>query len=110
MPSAAARRAGSATPTLPVMTSGDENPRGRIVRVGQVSGSHWTVSLDDDPTPISEHRTRSEAEAAARTHAETFGYGEIVVYGRGDEQQTIIVDDPDPQPRYPGAAKGDAAS
>ena len=90
-------------------TQGDA-PRGRIIRVGQVSGSNWTVSVDDDPTPISEHRTRSEAEAAARTHAETFGYGEIVVYGRGDEQETILVDDADPQPGYPGAAKGDSAS
>ena len=90
-------------------TQGD-GPRGRILRVGQVSGSKWTVSVDDDPTPLSEHRTRSEAEAAARVHAETFGYPEILVYDKDGNQSTIIVDDVDPQPGYPGAAQGDAAS
>jgi hypothetical protein len=83
--------------------------RERILRVGQVTGSSWTVSVDDDPTPLSEHRTRSEAEAAARSHAETFGYPEIMVYDNAGNQQTIIVDDIDPQPGYPGAAQGESA-
>ena len=90
-------------------TQGDEG-RGRILRVGQVSGSKWTVSVDDDPTPLSEHRTRSEAEAAARVHAETFGYPEILVYDHDGNQATIIIDDVDPLPGYPGAAPGDSAS
>ena len=90
-------------------TQGD-GPRGRILRVGQVSGSKWTVSVDDDPTPLSEHRTRSEAEAAARSHAETFGYPEILVYDHDGNQATIVIDDIDPQPGYPGAAQGDSAS
>jgi hypothetical protein len=90
-------------------TQGNEG-RGRILRVGQVSGSSWTVSVDDDPTPLSEHRTRSEAEAAARVHAETFGYPEILVYDNDGNQSTIILDDVDPQPGYPGAAQGDSAS
>jgi hypothetical protein len=92
------------------MATQDEGGRGRILRVGQVSGSMWTVSVDDDPTPLSEHRTRSEAEAAAREHALTFGYPEILVYDNDGQQATIIVDDVDPQPGYPGAAKGDSAS
>jgi hypothetical protein len=83
--------------------------RERILRVGQVTGSSWTVSVDDDPTPLSEHRTRSEAEAAAREHAFTFGYPEILVYDNDGQQSTIIIDDPDPQPGYPGAAMGDTA-
>jgi hypothetical protein len=91
-------------------TQGDEGGRARILRVGQVSGSRWTVSVDDDPTPISEHRTRSEAEAAAREHAQTFGYPEILVYDRDGQEATIIVDDVDPQPGYPGQARGDSAS
>jgi Uncharacterized protein conserved in bacteria (DUF2188) len=91
------------------MATQDNGPRGRILRVGQVSGSSWTVSVDDDPTPLSEHRTRSEAEAAARVHAETFGYPEILVYDRDGQEQTIILDDVDPQPGYPGAAQGDSA-
>ena len=66
--------------------------------------------VDDDPTPLSEHRTRSEAEAAARVHAETFGYPEILVYDNDGNQSTIIVDDVDPLPGYPGAAPGDSAS
>ena len=92
------------------MANQDDQPRGRILRVGQVSGSSWTVSVDDDPTPLSEHRTRSEAEAAARSHAETFGYPEILVYDNAGNQSTIILDDVDPQPGYPGSALGDAAS
>ena len=82
------------------MATQDDQPRGRILRVGQVSGSSWTVSVDDDPTPLSEHRTRSEAEAAARTHAETFGYPEILVYDNDGNQSTIILDDVDPLPGY----------
>ena len=92
------------------MANQDDQPRGRILRVGQVSGSNWTVSVDDDPTPLSEHRTRSEAEAAARSHAETFGYPEILVYDNAGNQSTIILDDVDPQPGYPGSALGDTAS
>jgi hypothetical protein len=90
-------------------TQGDDGPRGRILRVGQVSGSKWTVSVDDDPTPLSEHRTRSEAEAEARSHAEAFGYPQILVYDNEGQQDTIIIDDIDPQPGYPGAATGDSA-
>jgi hypothetical protein len=82
------------------MATQDDQPGGRILRVGQVSGSSWTVSVDDDPTPISEHRTRSEAEAAARTHAETFGYPEILVYDHDGQEQTIILDGDDPLPGY----------
>jgi hypothetical protein len=85
-------------------------PRGRILRVGQVTGSRWTVSVDDDPTPLSEHRTRADAVAAARAHAETFGYPEIMVYDNDGEQQKIVVDDVDPQPGYPGAATGESAT
>lgn len=105
-----ALRFGDATPTLPRMATQDDEPRGRILRVGQVSGSKWTVSVDDDPTPLSEHRTRGEAEAAARVHAETFGYPEILVYDHDGNQATIILDEDDPQPGYPGAAQGDSAA
>jgi hypothetical protein len=78
--------------SLPRMATQDDGTRGRILRVGQVSGSSWTVSVDDDPTPLSEHRTRSEAEAAARSHAEMFGYPEILVYDN-EGTRTIIIDD-----------------
>jgi hypothetical protein len=84
------------------MATQDDQPRGRILRVGQVSGSSWTVSVDDDPTPLSEHRTRSDAEAAARRHAETFGYPEILVYDNDGNRDTIILDEDDPQPGYLG--------
>jgi hypothetical protein len=68
------------------------------------------VSVDDDPTPLSEHRTRSEALAAARQHGESFGYPEILVYDNDGNQEKVILDDVDPQPGYPGAAKGESAS
>jgi hypothetical protein len=90
-------------------THDDERPTEPIVRVGEVTPSHWTVTMGDDPTPLSEHRTRSEAEAAARTHAETFGYPEILVNEKDGEQRTIIIDDPGPRPGHPGAARGNPA-
>jgi hypothetical protein len=83
--------------------------RERILRVGAVERGQWVVTVDDDPTPISKHDSRAEAEAAARTHAETFGYPEIIVYELDGEQHTVIIDDADPQPGYPGAAKGESA-
>jgi hypothetical protein len=92
------------------MANQDDQPRGRILRVGQVSGSSWTVSVDDDPTPLSEHRTRAEAESAARSHAETFGYPQYIVHALNGDQQTVIVDDPAPRPPYPGAASGESSA
>jgi hypothetical protein len=92
------------------MATEDDLPtRERILRVGAVERGKWVVTVDDDPTPISEHGSREEAEAAARIHAETFGYPEIIVYELDGEQHTIILDDVDPQPGYPGAAKGGSA-
>ena len=99
------------SPTVPGMASEDaDNPHAAILRVGAVSAERWTVNLDDDPTPISEHTSRADAETAAREHAQIFGYGQIVVYGLNGDQQTIIVDDPDPQPPTPGGAIGESAS
>ena len=80
-----------------------------IIRVGPVSEEHWTVHVDDDPTPLSEHRTRAEAESAARSHAQMFGYPEYIVHALNGDQQTVIIDDPDPRPPYPGRATGDSA-
>jgi hypothetical protein len=84
------------------MATEDEGGREGIIRVGQVSGSKWTVSIDDDPTPISEHRTRSEAEAAARIHAETYGYPEILVYDHDGLEETMIIEEIDPRPDETG--------
>jgi hypothetical protein len=81
-----------------------------IIRVGPIPGRNWTVSVDDDPAPISEHATRGEAETAARVHAETFGYPEIVVYGLDGGEERIRIDDPSPQPPYPGGATGESAA
>ena len=81
-----------------------------IIRVGPVTGTRWTVSIDDDPTPLSEHETREEAEAAARAHAESFGYPEILVTGLDGAQDVIIINDPGPRPGYPGAARGESAT
>jgi hypothetical protein len=84
------------------MATEDEGGREGIIRVGQVSGSKWTVSIDDDPTPISEHRTRSEAEAAARIHAETYGYPEILVYDHDGLEETMIIEELEPRPDETG--------
>jgi nucleotide-binding universal stress UspA family protein len=80
-----------------------------ILHVGPIDNRRWVVSVDDDPTPISEHESRVEAEAAARAHAQSFGYPQIVVHGLDRDDELILVGDPDPRPPYPGAARGDAA-
>jgi hypothetical protein len=85
-------------------------PRTPILRVGAIERGAWVVTVDDDPTPISRHSSRDEAEAGARTHAETFGYPEIIVHELDGEQHTIIVDDPGPRPPYPGKATGESAA
>ena len=101
----------AAVPTVRRMASDDAaNPHAAILRVGPVSAERWTLNLDDDPTPISEHATRADAEMAARQHAQMFGYGQIVVYGLDGDHQTIIVDDPDPQPPTAGGAIGESTS
>jgi len=87
-----------------------EPTRNPIIRIGPVSEEHWTVHVDDDPTPLSEHRTRAEAESAARSHAEMFGYPEYIVHALNGDQQIVIVDDPQPRPPYPGAASGESVA
>jgi hypothetical protein len=69
-------------------------------------GKRWIVTADDDVTPISRHRTRAEAETAARAHAATFGYRWVIVHELDGEETHIEIPDPDLQPPYPGAAKG----
>jgi hypothetical protein len=82
----------------------------RILHVAPIADQRWVVTLDEDATPpISEHGTRGEAETAARTYAESFGYPEVVVH-HVDGDVTRMLLDPAPQPPYPGAAKGDAAT
>jgi hypothetical protein len=73
-------------------------------------GRSWTVTVGDDPTPISEDQTRAEAETAARAHALEFGYKRIVVHGLDGEESVLELPDPDPQPPYPGAARGAPAA
>src|SRR5215211_1449083 len=100
-------RAGNARAMAPDSAEPTRNP---IIRVGPVSEEHWTVHVDDDPTPLSEHSSRAEAESAARGHAEMFGYPEYIVHALNGEQQTVILDDPQPRPPYPGAARGESAA
>ena len=57
------------------------------------------AQIDDAQPPVSEHRTRGEAETSARTYAETFGYPEIVVHhASGDVSRMLL--DVEPQPPY----------
>jgi hypothetical protein len=70
------------------------------------NGERWIVVGEDDVTPISEHRTRADAETAARAHAQTFGYEHIIVHELDGDELLLRVPDPDPQPPYPGGAKG----
>jgi hypothetical protein len=83
-------------------TDSGEPTRNPVIRVGPVSEEHWTVHVDDDPTPLSEHRTRADAESAARGHAEMFGYPQYILHALNGDQQTVIVDDPQPAAAVPG--------
>jgi hypothetical protein len=69
-------------------------------------GERWIVTVDDDPTPVVERPTRAEAETEARAHARTFGYESVVVHELDGEESVIRIADPEPQPPYPGGAKG----
>jgi hypothetical protein len=78
----------------------------RKLHVAPLSGERWVLTLDDDAEPpISEHPTRAEAEGAARSYAETFGYPQVDVHGADGEVDVMLLDVA-PQPPYPGAAKG----
>jgi hypothetical protein len=75
----------------------------RLIHVAPVADERWVVTLDDDgQPPISEHRSRGEAETAARACAETFDYPEVLVH-HADGEETLIplYDVPEP-PIYPG--------
>jgi hypothetical protein len=103
-------RPACAAGNAPLLATESGGPtRNPIIRVGPVSEEHWTVHVDDDPTPLSEHRSRAEAESAARTHAEMFGYPQYIVHALNGDQQTVILDDTEPRPPYPGAARGGPA-
>ncbi|MEA2245575.1 MAG: hypothetical protein QOH46_104 [Solirubrobacteraceae bacterium] len=47
----------------------------------------WIVAYENDPTPISEHATREEAEIAAREHAREFGQPEIIIYSANGDRE-----------------------
>jgi hypothetical protein len=70
----------------------------RVLHVAPLSGERWVVSHDDDTLPISEHRTRGEAETSARAHAQTFGFPDVIVHGQDGHEERIAILDPDPQP------------
>jgi hypothetical protein len=52
----------------------------------------WAVRYEGDSANISEHDTRGEAETAARSHAEQFGYDRIVIHGLDDQREVQIVE------------------
>jgi hypothetical protein len=82
----------------------------RILHVAPIGDQRWVVTLDEDATPpISEHGSRAEAETSARAYAESYGYPEIIVHhANGDQSVEIVADEVEPQPPYPGGAKGPA--
>jgi hypothetical protein len=73
-------------------------------------GKRWTITVGDDATPIAEHPTREQAEIEAREHALAFGYKRVVVHEIDGEERVLELPDPDPQPPYPGAARGAPAA
>jgi hypothetical protein len=66
---------------------------------------HWIVSYEGDVTPLSEHRTQSEARQAAVNHARQFGEPTIHVYGLNGEEHDEHVD-PDLRAPTPADVKG----
>jgi hypothetical protein len=65
----------------------------RKLHVAPIGDQRWVLTLDDDAEPaISEHRTRGEAETAARSYAETFGYPEVDVHGVDGNIDVMLLD------------------
>jgi hypothetical protein len=82
-------------------------PFNRVIHVrGVRHGERWIVTVGDDVTPIAERPTQAEALTEARTHAQTFGYEHVIVHELDGDERLIRIPDPDPQPPYPGGAKG----
>ena len=69
----------------------------------------WIVAYEGDPTPISEHETREEAEIWAREHAREFGQAEVIVHHLDDTQSYQQVDPERPAPT-PRDVKGPSLS
>ncbi len=42
----------------------------------------WWVQRDDEPLPLSEHGTETDAERAAALHAQRLGATEVIVHDR----------------------------
>jgi hypothetical protein len=67
---------------------------GHHLEILPLSREHWIVRYEGDVTPISEHRTQTEARAAAINHARQFGEPRIHVHGlRGQRHDEEV--DPD---------------
>jgi hypothetical protein len=57
-----------------------------------VSREHWIVRYEGDPTPLSEHRTQTEATAEARSFARQFGEPLIHVQELDGDSHDVYVD------------------
>jgi hypothetical protein len=81
----------------------------RKLYVAPIAARRWVLTLDEDAEPtISEHATRGEAESAARSYAETFGYPQIDVIGEDGKVDVMLLGDVDPQPSGPPPGVGEA--
>ena len=63
----------------------------RRVEIRPLSRHRWVVRLEDDPTPLAEAPTLTEARAEARNQARLMGIPSIVVYELDGECHTEYV-------------------
>lgn len=78
---------------------------GHHLTILPVSRHHWIVRYEGDVTPLSEHRTLSEARAAAINHARQFGESIIHVNELDGEHHNERVQ-PDFRAPTPADVKG----
>jgi hypothetical protein len=78
---------------------------GHHLEILPLSRHHWIVRYEGDVTPLSEHRTQSEARAEARNWARQFGEPAIHVRELDGECHTESVD-PDFRASTPADVKG----
>jgi hypothetical protein len=78
---------------------------GHHLEVLPLSRHQWIVRYEGDSTPLSEHATRTEAQAEARNWARQFGEPLIHVRGLDGEWENEPVD-PDFRAPTPADVKG----
>jgi hypothetical protein len=78
---------------------------GHHLEIRPLSRHHWVVRYEGEVVPLSEHPTRTEAQAEARNYARQFGEPVIHVHGLNGKCVTEHIE-PDYEAPTPRDVKG----